>query len=264
MLLHPISSTSSQQWVRLATKNTTDSSYSISITGINQRHLTLARALRTRIHAPPTVHAQSKQRTPLLPALPPPRHARHHRPYYRPTLTTRSPSLSHAGALSEHDLGPDPTTLLALRESIPIGQRALPNLRFARVLTGDTYFLSLYAALAQLRSALAVGLAVGAGAGTGGGPAPRAFPHLSLFYVADEEAHVRARLLQEMEEGVVRDSEDGLSVALRRGGGAGTGDEKEGSVLDGFTGMQIWIVDCDGPVEGWEVLDKILLATSDR
>jgi len=53
----------------------------------------------------------------------------------------------------------------------------------------------------------------------------------------------------------VRHSKDGLSVALQCDGVDGEG----GSVLEGFTGSQIWIVDCVGPVEGWKVLDKILL-----
>lgn len=169
----------------------------------------------------------------------------------------------------------DPTTLLALalRESIPLGQRSLP-IRFARVLTGDQYFLSIYIALApsnelaQLRSsALKVGLGGGPGPGRNPEQASPAFPHLSLFYIADEEAHTRVRFLQEMErEGVVRHSADGLSVALRcaqAGAGAG-GDGDAVTVLEGFTATQIWIVDCEGPVEGWKVLDKILLATSNH
>lgn len=169
----------------------------------------------------------------------------------------------------------DPTTLLALalRESIPLGQRSL-HIRFARVLTGDKYFLSIFIALApsielaQLRSsALKVGAGAGAGANSTGNrdlnpeKASPAFPHLSLFYIADEEAHTRVRFLQEMErEGVVRHSTDGLSVALRCAQ-VGEGDD---GVLEGFTATQIWIVDCEGPVEEWKVLDKILLAPSDH
>ena len=165
--------------------------------------------------------------------------------------------------------------MLALREAIPLGQRALRT-RFARVLAGDHYFRSIYTALvpstelAQLRAAVA-GAATAGGEGKSG-PAPPAFPHLSLFYIADEEAHARVRLLQELErEGVVRHSADGLSVALRcgagdgDGGGDGGGGGGEGDgVLEGCTCTQIWIVDCEGPVEEWKVLDKILLATSDR
>lgn len=186
------------------------------------------------------------------------------RPGEPTALAAASSSLSH-----EPEPGTDPTTLvLALREAIPLGQRAL-HLRFARVLAGDHYFRSIYTALvpstelAQLR--LAVAQAGGPQGGSrSAGPAPPAFPHLSLYYIADEEAHARVRLLQELErEGVVRHSADGLSVALRCAAGDGDGGGDDG-VLESFTGTQIWIVDCEGPVEGWKVLDKILLATSDR
>ncbi|KAF8503390.1 2',3'-cyclic-nucleotide 3'-phosphodiesterase [Russula emetica] len=203
-----------------------------------------------------------------------------------PTTTTGSrPDEREEGeGTYDHDhnnnilLDSDSTTLLALalRESIPIGQRAI-RIRFARVLTGDKYFLSIYIALApsnelaQLRSSA---LAVGVGGASGNNrPDPEkaspAFPHLSLFYIADEEAHSRVRLMQEMErEGVIRHSADGLSVALRCAQIAGDSEDGDGDggngVLEGFTATQVWIVDCEGPVEEWKVLDKILLATSDR
>jgi 2',3'-cyclic-nucleotide 3'-phosphodiesterase len=171
----------------------------------------------------------------------------------------------------------DPTMLLALREAVPLGQRAV-RVRFARVLAGDHYFRSIYVAiapsseLAQLRVALA--LAQRAQGGQTGPDSPPAFPHLSLYYVADEEAHTRERFLQELErEEVVGHSADGLSVALRcAGGGGGSGgsgvEDETGpgsglgndGWLEGCTCTQIWIVDCGGPVEGWKVLDKILLA----
>lgn len=216
--------------------------------------------------------------------------APHSYPHFHPhvTLATISPSPAPAtkpddpaaaspSSPSDPDPDPDPATLvLALREAIPLGQRALRT-RFARVLAGDHYFRSIYAALApstelaQLRAAVA-GAATAGGGGEGkSGPAPPAFPHLSLFYIADEEAHARVRLLQELErEGVVRHSADGLSVALRCGagdgdrGGDGDGGGEDDGVLEGCTCTQIWIVDCEGPVEEWKVLDKILLATSDR
>ena len=193
---------------------------------------------------------------------------------------------SHGTTASTHrdDSGsepdPDPVVLLTLREAAPLGQRAI-RVRFARVLAGNHYFRSIYVAiapspeLAQLRAAFALGKAQvqaqGGGqqkrAAPGVGPDdPPAFPHLSLYYVVDEEAHTRARVLQELErEDVVRHSADGLSVALRcageggGGGGSHGGGEGDG-VLEGLTCTQIWIVDCGGPVEGWEVLDKILLA----
>jgi 2',3'-cyclic-nucleotide 3'-phosphodiesterase len=220
----------------------------------------------------------------------------HSFPHFHPhvTLATVRPPPPTTGSRPDErqddnndniDADTDPTTLLALalRESIPLGQRALP-IRFARVLTGDKYFLSIYIALvspsielAHLRSSALKAKAKVGHNNRDTNPNPEraspAFPHLSLFYVADEEAHTRVRFLQEMErEGVVRHSADGLSVALRcaqagAGAGAGAGEDGDGDgdgVLEGFTATQIWIVDCEGPVEEWKVLDKILLATSDR
>ena len=185
-----------------------------------------------------------------------------------------------AGGGPDSDSYPDPRVLLALREAIPLGQRAV-HVRFARVLAGDHYFRSIYVAiapspeLAQLRASLALpGPAQGGGKNSKpvavavrGPDSPPAFPHLSLYYVADEEAHARARFLQELErEDVVRHSADGLTVALRCAGEVGAGEDGgvgggEGDgVLESCICTQIWIVDCEGPVEGWKVLDKILLA----
>jgi 2',3'-cyclic-nucleotide 3'-phosphodiesterase len=216
----------------------------------------------------------------------------HSFPHFHPHITLAAISVAPhqpplpaaAVAVSTHDqapdldpiLYPDPTVLLALREAVPLGQRAV-HVRFARVLAGDHYFRSIYVAIApspelvQLRSALALaqnqGGPKGPGAGTGTGPdSPPAFPHLSLYYVADEEAHARERFLQELErEEVVKHSADGLSVNLRcvGDGGDGGGVEDAGESdgwLEGCMCTQIWMMDCGGPVEEWKVLDKILLA----
>jgi len=178
-------------------------------------------------------------------------------PHFHPhvTLATLGPESDSAAAARD-------LTVLTLREAVPLGQCAVP-VRFARVVAGDHYFRSVFVALVpspelvRLRAALAA-------AGT---PHPPAFPHLSLYYIADEEPHTRERLLQELErENVVRHAADGLEVMLECAGGAGDDDNigsPDGGALAGFTGTQIWIVDCEGPVEGWKVLDKILLAKSD-
>jgi 2',3'-cyclic-nucleotide 3'-phosphodiesterase len=83
-----------------------------------------------------------------------------------------------------------------------------------------------------------------------------------LYYIADEDAHERARILQELE----RENVVGRSANPGRGGVMLKCASSEGDVvaLDGFLGTQIWIMDCEGPVEGWKVIDKILLAKSDR
>jgi 2',3'-cyclic-nucleotide 3'-phosphodiesterase len=186
-------------------------------------------------------------------------------PHFHPhvTLTTLGPTAAASESESAAAAARD-STVLTLREAVPLGQCAVP-IRFARVIAGDHYFRSIFVALVpspelvRLRAALAA-------AGT---PHPPAFPHLSLYYIADEEPHTRERLLQELErENVVRHTADGLEVVLECAAGAGddndhTGSSPDGGALAGFTGTQIWIVDCEGPVEGWKVLDKILLAKSD-
>ncbi|KAH9050598.1 hypothetical protein EDB84DRAFT_1447834 [Lactarius hengduanensis] len=188
-------------------------------------------------------------------------------PHFHPhvTLATLRPPIASESSSEPAAVARD-STMLTLREAIPLGQRAVP-VHFARVVAGDHYFRSVFVALApspelvRLRAALAA-------AGT---PHPPAFPHLSLYYIADEEAHTRERLLQELErEDVIRHAANGQEVVLECGGpGAVAGADVAGpgmtdrGALASFTGTQIWIVDCEGPVEGWKVLDKILLAKSD-
>ena len=183
----------------------------------------------------------------------PERGAEHSFPHFHPHVTLTTLQSSEPTARD--------STVLTLREAVPLGQRTVP-VRFARVVAGDHYYRSVFVALApspelvSLRAALA----------TARTPHPPAFPHLSLYYIADEEAHARERLLQELErENLVRQAADGQEVVLEcvsadvDGAGSGTAN----GALAGFTGTQIWIVDCEGPVEGWKVLDKILLAKSD-
>ncbi|KAI0256876.1 hypothetical protein BJV78DRAFT_1278498 [Lactifluus subvellereus] len=182
-----------------------------------------------------------------------------------------SPSAAESAASPGAPSRAQAELLLTLREAVPLGQPAVP-VRFGRVVAGDHYYRSIYVVLllsrelVELRAALGRNAALGTPSASGSaGPAPPAFPHLSLYYIADEEAHARARVLQELErEDVVGPSADGRGVALRCAGGGRGGGEGAAVALEGFTGTQIWIVDCEGPVEGWKVLDRILLAKADR
>jgi 2',3'-cyclic-nucleotide 3'-phosphodiesterase len=174
--------------------------------------------------------------------------AEHSFPHFHPHVTLAT--LQHSSS-AERD-----SIVLTLREAVPLGQRTVP-VRFSRVVAGDHYYRSIFVALAPSPDLVSLRAALAA-ADT---PHPPAFPHLSLYYIADEEAHTRERLLQELErENLVRQAADGHEVVLECGAGSGTAD----GALAGFTGTQIWIVDCEGPVEGWKALDKILLAKSDR
>ena len=49
--------------------------------------------------------------------------------------------------------------------------------------------------------------------------------------------------------GVIR--EEGDRVSLQCG--------EDGGWVDGFDVKEIWIAKCDGPVEGWEILDRLTL-----
>ena len=174
--------------------------------------------------------------------------------------TTPTSSEAHPTATSEPGYTSSrekAAALLALREAMPLGQTAV-DVRFGRLIAGDDYYRSVYVALLLSRELVELRAALSAALGSPG-PGPPAFPHLSLYYIADEDAHARTRVMQELErENVVAPSADERGIVLRCGSGP------DGPVtLDGFTGTQLWMVDCEGPVEEWEVLDKILLAEPD-
>ena len=178
--------------------------------------------------------------------------AEHSFPHFHPHVTLAAPLVPSSSATRD-------SVVLTLREAIPLGQRSVP-VRFARVVAGDHYFRSVFVALVPSPELVSLRVALAA-AGT---LHPPAFPHLSLYYIADEEAHTRERLLQELErENLVRHAADGQEVVLECGAVDGAGSRTADGALVGFTGTEIWIVDCVGPVEGWEVLDKILLSKSD-
>ena len=78
------------------------------------------------------------------------------------------------------------------------------------------------------------------------------FPHLSLAYIYDEDAKhgERDRFVRSLEiAGKIR-REGEEHVALNCGG-PGAEDW-----LSGFLATEVLIVDCDGPVEGWTVLER--------
>jgi len=81
-------------------------------------------------------------------------------------------------------------------------------------------------------------------------PSAPMFPHMSLSYIADEDANTgeRARAAHWLmkEAGVIYEDEDHQTMSLRCG-------ERR---LSGFDGEEIWLVNCEGPVEQWVVRDK--------
>ena len=80
-------------------------------------------------------------------------------------------------------------------------------------------------------------------------PSAPMFPHMSLSYIADEDANKgeRVRTAQAMKDtGVVIEDEGHQTLSLKCGE----------ACLSGFDGTEIWLVDCEGPVEQWVVRDK--------
>ncbi|KZV69045.1 LigT-like protein [Peniophora sp. CONT] len=148
---------------------------------------------------------------------------------------------------------------LRLRESIPVGNPALP-LTFQSVEAGDTYTRSVYANITPTSELMHlhahIHTALGHSANT-----PK-FPHMSLFYIADEDADARVKTLQELgRKGVVIQGAEHATLDARV---LDEVDDNAIAHLNGFTASEIWIVRIEGPVEEWKVLDKIVLSTGEK
>lgn len=75
--------------------------------------------------------------------------------------------------------------------------------------------------------------------------APR-FPHMSLCYIADQDKSHRDRTARALRDTVVSETVDAQSISLQCGD----------VTLPGFDGAEIWVVNCEGPVETWEVDER--------
>ncbi|KAI9446265.1 hypothetical protein H4582DRAFT_1804439, partial [Lactarius indigo] len=117
--------------------------------------------------------------------------AAHSFPHFHPHVTLATLPLLVASESSKSEpVAARDSTVLTLREAIPIGQRAVP-VRFARVVAGDHYFRSVFVALVPSPELVSLRTALAA-AGT---PHPPAFPHLSLYYIRGRGgAHARTPL----------------------------------------------------------------------
>ncbi|KII89116.1 hypothetical protein PLICRDRAFT_175346 [Plicaturopsis crispa FD-325 SS-3] len=151
-----------------------------------------------------------------------------------------------------------PAALQALREAIPTSQPRIA-VNFESVEVGDAYFRSVFVActhsteLVTLNESIRAALKESLGLELG--PGPR-FPHMSLYYIDDAEAQERRRRYEQLvsDGKILRDSQ-GIALDCR------VGSEKAGPTnqLGGFDGHEVWIAECEGPVEEWKVLAKIPL-----
>lgn len=144
-------------------------------------------------------------------------------------------------------------TATNLKEAIPANQ-AVIRPRFRSIDVGDKYFMSVYArvhdvdALADLRQHLRARL---------GDAAVPPIPHVSLYYIDNADAGERAKVREELKnKGRIIERANGIALDCSEDpGNTGSADD----VLEGIDGEEIWIMQCNGPVPTWEVLDKVKL-----
>ncbi|KAJ8581393.1 LigT-like protein, partial [Rhizopogon salebrosus TDB-379] len=155
-------------------------------------------------------------------------------------------------------------TLASSREATQdITLRALPSplrpipVQFQRLEVGDHYFRSVFISAKKTAELVALHEHIMAALDRdGASPSAPAFPHMSISYIADVDGYAeRKRAADELRaSAVVEDSETGgVEAVVLRCGGSG-----EGHVfLSSFEGTEVWIVRCEGPVQDWQVLQKI-------
>ncbi|KAI0723720.1 hypothetical protein C8T65DRAFT_627177 [Cerioporus squamosus] len=75
--------------------------------------------------------------------------------------------------------------------------------------------------------------------------------HLSLYYINDADKEERENTARRLKS-ELRVLEGGTRRRKR--------EEQDPELIDGFMGEEVWMVRCEGPVPGWEVMEKIVLA----
>jgi len=148
-----------------------------------------------------------------------------------------------------------PVSLSMIRRNVLPQQRPF-LVEFGSVDVGDHYFRSVYITvvldetLKKLRRAVQETLDVYSNT--------PCYPHMSLVYITDEDQEVgreRERYFDELRGRKLISYDDGGGVKLR------TPDLKSGW-FKGSMMTEIWVTRSVGPVETWEVLDKIILSQS--
>jgi 2',3'-cyclic-nucleotide 3'-phosphodiesterase len=140
-----------------------------------------------------------------------------------------------------------------IRSAIPTNHGSI-SVEFESIIIGSHYFRSVYIAIKHTPSLRALHEHIHTQVGAE--PHAPAFPHLSLCYIDDEDAQKgeRERFSLGLDHGTRgRILREGPSVSLRYG------ERGEDEWIDGFEASEVWITNCDGPVDQWTVLDKVSL-----
>jgi 2',3'-cyclic-nucleotide 3'-phosphodiesterase len=135
------------------------------------------------------------------------------------------------------------------RAGLPPSDKRTPiPVRFREAVAGPVYFRSVYIAIHQDEAIMKLEEEVRKGLGRS--EPPPSYPHMSFAYIDDSESGERTRLLEEYTQKGIFTVGGEAQVALDCG---------ESCVLKNFVSSEIWIVECNGPVEGWKVLEKVSL-----
>ncbi|KAF9535239.1 hypothetical protein CPB83DRAFT_841449 [Crepidotus variabilis] len=139
--------------------------------------------------------------------------------------------------------------LQGLTEAIP--QYETPIVcSFKSIDIGDVYYRSVYVSIVPDNSILYLHKRVHENLRIE--PRTPSFPHMSLVYIDDEDAAKGERQrYYELLKDAGKFEVVGEAVKL-----CGQGLE---DLIDGFEARQIWAVDCNGPVEGWQIIAKYSL-----
>ena len=163
---------------------------------------------------------------------------------------------------------PSTTPVEELIAAIPPNQSQVKVI-FSDVVVSDTYFRSVLVTIKPSPEVMSLHSKICENLKTRNPRSPM-YPHLSIYYIDDMEAEERTRVLQELKaNGTVIKTKEGVEIHTSGGPiGTPTGSSSRppphSDALEGFDGVEIWIVSCDGPIETWSVLEKIKLNRSDN
>ncbi|PBK92918.1 LigT-like protein [Armillaria gallica] len=141
-----------------------------------------------------------------------------------------------------------PTSISVLRDAIASIQLSL-DIEFKSIDIGTHFFRSVYIAV-QLTPALAE-IHTHVHKKVGVEPKTPKYPHMSLCYITDEDAQQGEReAFYRTIEGKTRKEGEGVSLDC---------GELTEEWIGGFVASEIWIAECNGPIEDWTILDKVPL-----
>ncbi|KAG7448110.1 uncharacterized protein BT62DRAFT_754032 [Guyanagaster necrorhizus] len=135
-----------------------------------------------------------------------------------------------------------------LRDAVSSIQLSL-DIKFISIDIGTHFFRSVYIA-AQLTPELEE-LHMHVHKKVGVEPRTPKYPHVSLCYITDEDAQQGERkAFYRAIEPKIRKEDDGVSIDC---------GELTEEWMSRFVANEIWIAECNGPVDDWRILDKIPL-----